>query len=331
MRVPGPILRCLSFCLSLTVFTGGAIAWAYSPRVEPKTAKSASSVDPSEIRIRVLGGFPSVKVGEKGALKVNGSELSFRFKENRTVISDDSLLAVGNENERVELWGMKGRLMRMLVPDGGGQLVATVMHHRVDMLTLEYRDEKGGYHGAVLQMSTADVQRVLQAVKDLQAHNQEMPVAECTDGQIVPGSVRVPLPVWNQSGIPNAYRAQLYEHTIEKLQKVKGVETVYRDGEVMHQNECPQYTVRMDVNSFHAGSQVARAIIGPLGMFVGTTRVRFDLQVEPTGQSVDTRHIQATMRGDGESMQVADIVAKKVAKDLSMQMKKDKQLRANPR
>jgi hypothetical protein len=67
--------------------------------------------------------------------------------------------------------------------------------------------------------------------------------------------------------------------------------------------------------TFKEGSSVKRSFMGPVGMFVGTTQMKFDVTFTDASGKVNTREqIAATMRGESESTNVADHVAKSVAK-----------------
>jgi hypothetical protein len=52
---------------------------------------------------------------------LSADALTFSGKSGTTSIRRDSVTAVSAGNERVELWGMGGRLLRMTIKDGGGQ------------------------------------------------------------------------------------------------------------------------------------------------------------------------------------------------------------------
>jgi RNA 3'-terminal phosphate cyclase len=55
--------------------------------------------------------------------------------------------------------------------------------------------------------------------------------------------------------------------------------------------------------------------LGPVGMFVGTTQMKFDVTFTDVSGKLNTREqITATMRGESESTNVADHVAKSLAK-----------------
>ncbi|HWW96838.1 MAG TPA: hypothetical protein VNY74_04040 [Edaphobacter sp.] len=260
-------------------------------------------------------GLPDTKKNAKGTLIVNPDGLTFTTKSSSSALPHRSIVAVSAGNQRVELWGMKGRLLRMAIPDGGGIAAAGVMHHRVDMLTVEFNDSRGGYHGAVFYLPANEAERALQSFAQMPPVSREAVNTVCQGGPVKPGSVLVSAPTWDQVEVPAAYRALVYEHLIDRLQHVQGIGHVYRDGESNTETGCPQYTVHIAIAGFAQGSQVKRAVMGPVGMFVGTTQMTFDAAfTDASGRWNTHEQVKATVRGESESINVADSVAKTIAK-----------------
>jgi len=260
-------------------------------------------------------GLPDTKKNDKGTLLVTSDGLTFTTKSSHTSLQQGSIVAVSAGNQRVELWGMKGRLLRMAIPNGGGIAAAGVMHHRVDMLTVEFNDSRGGYHGAVFYLPANEAERALQSFAQMPSDDREAANTVCQGGPVQPGSVLVSAPAWDQVEVPAVYRAMVYEHLVDRLQHLQGVGHVYRDGEIDAQSGCPQYTVQIAISGFKPGSQVKRAVMGPVGMFVGTTQMKFDATFTDASGKLNTHEeIKATVRGESESTNVADSVAKTVTK-----------------
>jgi hypothetical protein len=114
----------------------------------------------------------------------------------------------------------------------------------------------------------------------------------------------------------------VYEHVIDRLRGIQGVGRVYRDGEDNIGKVCPQYTVHISIATFKQGSQVKRAILGPIGMFVGTTQMTFETNLRDSSGSVDLhKQVKGTTRGESESTGVADGVAKSIAKQYASVLK----------
>jgi len=100
-------------------------------------------------------GLPEVKPKQKGTLTLDSQNITFAGKAVYR-IPRASVIAISDGSERVEMWGMKGRLLRMAIPNGGGLAAAGFMHHKESSLTVEFRDPRGGYHSAVFVVPPAD-------------------------------------------------------------------------------------------------------------------------------------------------------------------------------
>jgi len=283
---------------------------------------AASSAAPwNAVHARLVTGLPGLKPGVKGSLDLSSASLVFNSPSGAVSVPLASIMAVETGSQRVELWGTKGRLLRMAIPNGGGILLATVLHHRVDMLTVEFVDEHSGYHAAVFSLDSDSAQRALGVLSASPAAPRERPANACAETRVQPGSVRILRPEWKDVEAPAAYRALIYENLVQRIGKVKGIDHVYRDGESAPAGACAAYTVALDATAFREGSQVQRASTGPIGMFLGTTQLKFDLRISPAGGPEHVEEARATVRGETESLKVSDSVAKKAAKALERSLK----------
>lgn len=312
----------LQFGVSLLVLCS-PVLFVAAQTAEPRVDNALPAIPEwTSTHAQHVFGLPGAKAKESGTLTIRGSDLVFTGKTSRSTIRLQSVYAAGTGNERVELWGMKGRLLRMAIPDGGGLLAATFMHHRVDMFTVEFADSNGGYHAAVFFLPANEAERALQAITAAPIAHREPVDMACNGGSVKLSTVRVPLPEWNDANVPAAYRALVYEHLVERLRQSPAVDRVYRDGEP----GCPQYTVQLLASGYKAGNQIARASTGPVGMFVGTTQMGFDMRIlDASGREVDHDPIKATVRGESESIGVSQAVAKKVAKEFIASRKHSQQ------
>lgn len=288
--------------------------------VFPQAGKQPAGSQPaitewSSAQAEHIYGFPEVKAKDKGTLQITAQALSFSSKTGSAAIPLSSILAVDSGKERVELWGVKGQLLRMAMPNGSGLLAATVMHHRIDMLTVEFLDPQNGYHAAVFLLPAKEADRAVKAIHVDPEPRPGYVWSTCDKTLIRSRTIRVPLPAWNEMGIPAVYRALVYEHVIDELQKSGQFDHVYRDGEEDAQHGCAQYTAQISLMDFKAGNQVERASMGPVGMFLGTTQMLLDVRVtEAGGKTLFQEQARATIRGESESTKVAASIAKKLVK-----------------
>lgn len=312
-----------SLVLSMHVFLCGTHHALTAQTGVPSDGPPSQVMEWNAANVQHVYGLPDAKAKDRGALTVSADGLSFTGKASRSVIPLSSIMAVSAGNERVELWGVKGRLLRMAIPNGGGLAAATVMHHKVNMLTVEFSDSRGAYHGAVFVLSTNEANHAVQSFARMPVIHRELANSVCENGVVRPRTVLVAAPNWDQVQVPAAYRALMYEHLIERLRHSKEIDRVYRDGEIDPQQGCPQYTVHLSITGFKAGNQVARAATGPVGMFAGTTQMMFDTTItDASGKLNLHEQTKSTVRGESESINVADGVAKKLTKQFSEAQKK---------
>jgi hypothetical protein len=318
--------------LSLLSLTAGlSVAQQLQPAPNPGSLASETMIHVgpwTSQKAQHAYGLPDIKPKANGTIVIDKASLTFITKASRYTIPWAQTTLVSNGTERVELWGTTGRIVRMAIPNGGGLAAAGVMQHKVNELTVDFRDARGAYHGAVFYVSAADSAHVL----DLYSHiiqpgqpsstpeqNSAPPTTRCNSA---PRSVLVLAPSWNQTDVPAAYRAMVYEHIVNRLQHVEGTGHVYRYGESESSFGCPQYTVAVSIVSFKPGNQVQRAMSGPIGFFAGTTQMVFNISIrDVSGQLNTTEQVKATVRGEGESKNVTDGVAKKIAKSYAAKTK----------
>src|SRR5579859_2438182 len=314
-RLPAQFALCLiacSFCL------------AAPAQVDSSAARSLAAVQSSgwssTHAIHVLG-MPDVKAKDSGTLTITPQHLTFAGKSASSTIDLPSIVALSAGNERVELWGMKGRLLRMAVPYGGGAAFATFMHHQRDMLTVEFVDSQGGYHGSVFYLPGNEAEEALRSITPLPVAHHDASSVPCSAADVSPNSISVEQPGAGQTDFPAAYRVLVYEHVIDRMRRVPGSE-VHRDLVTDGRGDCSQYTMRLSTTAFKPGSQVKRASMGPVGFFVGVTQITLDLEIrDAKGTTLVHDQIKATQRGESESMNVIDKLAQQVVKKWAREQK----------
>lgn len=98
-------------------------------------------------------GLENVKPGAKGALTSSAKGLEFKTGKKEADITTSSIqdIFTGRES-RQDVGGMGGTLVETAIPYGGGRFVS-LFSHKVDVLTVEYADSTGGFHGAIFVVS----------------------------------------------------------------------------------------------------------------------------------------------------------------------------------
>lgn len=283
---------------------------------EEPTSPIPAAPSKSSMEAQHIYGLPEASAKARGALRLTATELIFSSNSGSSTVPLASVRAVSAGNQRVELWGTKGRVFRMLIPNGGGLAAAGFMHHKIDTLTVEFLDKRGGYHGAVFALPANQAQGILDQFGKLPAAESRRPASfTCEQGISHPRTIRVTAPVSDQEDLPSAYRMLVYEHLVDRLQKSKKFDFVYREGESDTDRRCAQYAVELSLTGFKQGSQVKRATMGPVGMFVGATQMDFDVKVSDAQGNIALRQQgKASVHTESESITVTDRVAKKLSK-----------------
>jgi hypothetical protein len=120
---------------------------------------SRSSATPQDLPSNMIPGVKSViglekiKPGTTGTLTSLPTGLEFSAGRIKTDITTSSIQDVFTGQEsRQDVSGMGGTLVEAAIPYGGGRFVS-LFSHKVDVLTVEYVDSNGGFHGAIFVLS----------------------------------------------------------------------------------------------------------------------------------------------------------------------------------
>ena len=110
------------------------------------TPKVVPSVVQTDVKLAIGG--DTIKNNSVGTLSVVGSELQFTNGKAKVEVPASSILDIStNEDSRQDITGA-AKLATMAIPYGGGR-VLSLFSHKVDVLTLQFHDVNGGYHGMV--------------------------------------------------------------------------------------------------------------------------------------------------------------------------------------
>lgn len=137
-------LPVLSACLLLA----GTAAPSFS-------RQSAAPQNPGSMILdaKCVIGFENINPGAKGKLTSLPTGLEFKTGKKQAGITTSSIqdIFTGRES-RQDVGGMSGTLVESAIPYGGGRFVS-LFSHKVDVLTVEYADSTGGFHGAIFVLS----------------------------------------------------------------------------------------------------------------------------------------------------------------------------------
>ena len=135
------------FLLTITVVALSAAAVAQS------STKPKSQVADSTPQFNHVLGLEDVKQNAKGKLTVDASGLDFRGAASHAQVSIASIEDIFTGADSHQTGGKVLTVAKMGVPYGGGRVLSLFTHEKFDSLTVIYRDENGGLHGALFTMT----------------------------------------------------------------------------------------------------------------------------------------------------------------------------------
>jgi len=99
--------------------------------------------------VKCVIGLENVKPNVRGTLNVLPIGLEFVTGKTKANISIASILDIFTGQEsRQDVSGPIGTAAKAAIPYGGGRVVS-LFSHTVEVLTVEYEDSNGGFHGAI--------------------------------------------------------------------------------------------------------------------------------------------------------------------------------------
>jgi hypothetical protein len=123
----------------------GAVLMVCSAPAGAQTAVASSVVQPN---VKLVIGGETIKNNSEGTLSIDEGSLRFTTAKSKVDVPALSILDIStNEDSRQDITGA-AHFATMAIPYGGGR-VLSLFSHKVDVLTLEFKDATGGYHGAI--------------------------------------------------------------------------------------------------------------------------------------------------------------------------------------
>ncbi len=287
------------------------VGFAQSPTVAALMTPSSSL---HSIEAKLLVGLQDIPAGAKGTIELTPDSLIFTSSGLTDRLTRGRINGVFVGDERAETGGFAGKMARVAIPFGGGAALGTVTQKQVGFLTVDYRDEHDGLRSAVFVLYKADALEIADAMEvSLLTHPPVVRTRVCRahDSSTI---IRV-LPIQIVPGLAVApeYRALLYERLLEQPAQKLRVDEILPDEE--RGAECASYTLTLTVEQFSKGNAVLRASTGPVGLFVGVTKLAVRSQLrDSNGRVVLDKEVKVARRGDKESLNAASSEADDIAK-----------------
>ncbi|WP_263360006.1 DUF4410 domain-containing protein [Acidicapsa ligni] len=292
-----------------------ASIYAETTSVQPGTIDNISATH--------VAGLPEIKPNVKGSLAFTAEELTFSNSEVHSSIPLNRISNVFAGDERTEPWGTTGRIVRKVIPYGGGSALGAMTNQKVDLLTVEFRDIHEGYHGVVFIVPKQKAAEIRDRLMPKTPISEPHPLQACSALDTNARSVLVEPLTESQIELPAEYRVLIYEQLIKQLKAKRPSDTFFRTGDLSTGPGCTALTLRVTVTAFKKGNRAVRASTGPLGLFLGTTSLTFDVSLQDTQEkNVFHKQIKKSNRSDSDSLGLADAIAKGVAKQFDKSLNK---------
>lgn len=293
---------------------------AVSQAAEKKTVAQSDNLG----NVIHVAGLAEIKGNVKGILTLTPNALVFTSESINASIPISQILNVSVGDQRTEPWGIAGIIARRTIPYGGGMALAALTSRRVDLLTIEYLDSSDGYHGVVFvvpsQKASAMHSQLLARLTPQAPHSASV----CSGTEVLPQRSVLVTPI-ALSGIdlPAEYRVLLYEQLLKQLKAKRPNDIFVRTGDLAEGPSRTIWVLQVTVKGFKKGNRTVRTTTGPLGLFLGTTSLSVDVRLRDSRNSnVFETQIKKSKRIDSDSLEIANVVAKSIAKRLSQVLQK---------
>jgi hypothetical protein len=264
-----------------------------------------------------LAGLANIKPGAKGFLNLTSSAVQFESDNIHASVPVNQITAVFKGDEHAEKGGTAGSLLRHL-PYGGGMAMGAALQKKVDLLSFEYLDAFGGYHGAVFVLPQDQAAALKERVSAQIVPHAPPQAVSCSADQGKPNSIEFDSIDAKDIDVPAEYRLLLYEHLLTELQRRLPTYKFYRAGDIATGPGCMSFSLHITITGFTKGNESLRASTGPIGLFAGVTSLSFQLGLKnSSGALVFDKNLKQNQRGDKESLNLTQSIAKNIAKRIN--------------
>jgi len=130
----------------------GFVSFAFLFCVSPvfgQASATAATDSTSVPDVKCVIGVKDVKPNATGVITVQGDSVRFESGKKKGQIRVNQIqdIYLGNES-RQDISGLGGTAMKAAIPYGGGRILS-LFSHKVEVMTIEFIDDNGGYHGAI--------------------------------------------------------------------------------------------------------------------------------------------------------------------------------------
>ena len=104
------------------------------------------------VRVRCLMGLENIKRNSRGMLTIQNDSMQFTSGQAVAKVPVKSIDDIFSGAEMTQSGGTVGVITKVALPYGGGRALSLLLRSKIDILTLTYRDDTGGFHGVILAL-----------------------------------------------------------------------------------------------------------------------------------------------------------------------------------
>lgn len=289
---------------------------------------AAAQQSPPQKAVQLLG-LDGVKGNTKGSLTVENGGLRFKHSKVNTDLAATSVqdVVTGSDSQRM-IGGTLGTLS-MFGPYGSGRFLS-LFRSKLDTLTIQYRDVKGGLHGVIFTMpvSSADVTKgelvaagartsipkdIIPSASASAASEPKpspAPEPEKNRAKLTASAITVMMIQSDEIKLPAEFQVALYENLVGQLGKKSGIRSIRREGEPTSPGAANAVVLHSTVRGFKQGSEMARQVTTVAGATSISVHCEF---TDPDGKLLLARDIKGNVRFFGGNLNATNDFAKKAA------------------
>jgi len=275
------------------------------------------------MHVTLVLGFEGMSGNATGDLAIDGDILRFQKADGASaqiMISSIRDVVLGEQDK--EVGGTPMALGRAATPFGGGRVIALFMHKKYDIVTVEYSDTAGGFHGALFQMNKSQGQVLRQALLPTGTHvnrseDQAVLAPQAASPNVLPDhastgpwSVQIDQVDPGNVNIEPAFRIAIYENLVDALTKTKHFKEVLRSGDRNIDSLSNLLILKTTVEAYTPGSETRRAVT----TLSGATKLKVRSQLcTRDGNVVLETLVDGNVRFFGSNLRATQNLARNVA------------------
>ena len=111
-----------------------------------------SAAKGAPVKVRCLMGLENIKRNSRGTLTFQNDAMQFTAGQAVAKVPVKSIDDIFSGAEMTQSGGTVGAITKVALPYGGGRALSLLLRSKIDVLTLTYRDDNGGFHGVILTL-----------------------------------------------------------------------------------------------------------------------------------------------------------------------------------